>query len=94
MRQADPKFTDMSPQGREVFRQAVESEKRLIRERGYLEFRDDNGVAQRIKVPVVPTVMCAAFECPSVVIGRGMYCFKHALERREDPARPGLGGSR
>lgn len=50
MRQADPKFTDMSPKGREVFRQAVESEKRFIREFGYVEFKDDNGRMQRIYV--------------------------------------------
>jgi hypothetical protein len=40
----------MSPRGREVFRQAVEAEKRLIRERGYVEFKDDNGRMQRIYV--------------------------------------------
>lgn len=87
MRQADPKFTDMSPRGREVFLQAVESEKRLIRERGYLEFKDDNGVNQRIKVPVVPIVICAAFECGRAVIGRGAYCFPHMLERRDEVHR-------
>ncbi|MGK3981377.1 hypothetical protein WMF38_57800 [Sorangium sp. So ce118] len=84
MRQADAKFTDMSPQGRAVFRQAVESEKRLIRERGYLEFRDDNGVSQRIRVPVMPATMCAAFECPRIVVGRAVYCFDHDQQRRRE----------
>jgi hypothetical protein len=81
MRTADPKFTDMSPRGREVFRQAVESEKRLIRERGYLEFKNDNGVPTRIYVPTMPAVMCAAFECPRIVVGRAVYCFDHAQSR-------------
>lgn len=82
MRTASSKFTDFSPQGREVFRQAVESEKRLIRERGYVEFTDDNGRQQRIKIPVMPTVTCAAFECPNIVIGKAVYCFTHEHQRR------------
>lgn len=88
MRQAEEKYKDMSPKGREVFRQAVESEKRLIRERGYLEFRDDNNAVQRIKVPVMPATMCASFECPRIVVGRAVYCFDHEQElRREEAAR-------
>jgi hypothetical protein len=82
MRQADPRYTDMSPQGRRVFEQAVESEKRFIKQHGYLEFRDDNNVLQRIKVPVMPATMCVAYECKNVVIGRGVYCFTHEQERR------------
>ena len=82
IRQADPKFTDMSPRGREVFRQAVESEKRLIRERGYTEFVDDDGKLKRINVPVMPATMCAAFECKSIAVGKNVYCFEHAHERR------------
>jgi hypothetical protein len=86
LRQADPKFADMTPKGREVFRQAVESEKRLIRERGFIEFTNDTGATVRIKVPVMPAVMCAAFECPRIVVGRAVYCFDHAQARPAEDA--------
>jgi hypothetical protein len=85
MRQADTKFTDMSPKGREVFRQAVASEVRLIRERGFLEFKDD-GLTKRINVPVMPATMCAAFECPCIVVGRAVYCFDHVQAKRREEA--------
>lgn len=74
----------MSPQGRRVFEQAVASEMRFIREHGYLEFHDDNGRLQRIKVPVMPAVMCVAYECKNIVVGRATCCFMHEQERRRE----------
>jgi hypothetical protein len=85
MRTADPKFTDMSPKGREVFRQAVASEKRLIRERGFLEFKDD-GMTKRINVPVMPATLCAAYQCGNIVVGRAVYCFDHVQAKRREEA--------
>lgn len=57
---------------------------RILRRRGYLEFQDDNGRLQRIKVPVMPAVMCVAYECKNIVVGRATYCFTHEQGRRHE----------
>jgi hypothetical protein len=57
----------------------------LIRERGYLEFKDD-GLTKRINVPVMPATLCAAYQCGNIVVGRAVYCFDHVQAKRREEA--------